>query len=1508
MNLQKDKIAIQILEYWFATEFLGQDSYEACTNALFNQHKVKAYKKKLSLKDKDKNTRKQITSFFEVKRGQSLYNVIKKECEDCEMGTWGNITIYIGKVRRELCIQTIAQYFETESSNRPEKSYDNIAVASFQLTPNGQYIDHTFSLSTVIWAISRLDQTSGSQLSDSLSESAYQDDISSIATVLERKVSTSDGLGEEAHTKKNRILMPVFSEESVTLDTITKLYLQIKHQYIYKFIPCKAGELDSVEEVYGVSVQFFKNEQARDKYDEDNYLGLRHDYYSNDLKMLKNWSESSEFSHAKGMCKDLINYINAPNDENNIWERQDLINVKNPEDLELWLHEVLSLRNASLGKWPSRYTPALMQQVAINLVTGKEMAGEFGPKGNMFSVNGPPGTGKTTLLKELVADNIIEKAKCLAQYHDPDEAFEKHKFSEGEKANGGYSKYVPYWYSIKDDRINDYSLLVTSSNNTAVENITKELPLESGILNNLTTNDKDSDLFKQQLGEVEELFRVEKSSKSELLYNRKENKEGRYKEIYFSGYARYLLDTTDAWGLVAAPLGKKSNIKSFYYNVLEPLCWDFYPDGKFKDRRIDLYANAQKDFLQQLQKVEKIQKELTSLSDIVLRAKQTEREGRTKCLDCINSVTAAKQRLEHLAMAKTEYQNLIESRKQEINHALQKEHELNDACEVARKECAEYKQSVIEAQQKALSTTGTVGFFARIFNKRKCQDAENLAESYRQQAQEFQMKVGEAETQIVDLQAKVNAIHNQCKYTESLLKVKETELQNVIKQEAEINSEIQDCEAKRAGWNEKIQLIKKQCEQEIEKFRAKDDCYKGIILDSHFVADLLSSDEVVSTRAQVSNLWTTDYYNREREKLMYYALQLTREFILNSRCCRDNFVSLGQYWGLRVNEDKERVMFGKKDKEQMVGALYQTLFLLVPVISSTFASIGTLLRDIKNPGTIGTLIIDEAGQAQPQVAVGALYRSRRAVIVGDPKQVEPVVTDDLELLKKSYNEEVYRHYKDKTLSVQKCADILNPFGTYLSNGTDYSEWVGCPLLVHRRCISPMYDISNKISYGGIMKQQTKQPGDEKDEKFIYWNSRWMNIAGTENGRKDHFVKEQGEKVCEILDIAFKNSNFPDLYIISPFKSVVSGIRGYIKDYCYRNRNSEINKSSLKEDWLSDNIGTVHTFQGKEAEEVIFVLGCDGSKDAEGAVQWVNSNVVNVAVSRAKYRLYVLGDIRVWQRNLFVGEMKAIMDTFALKQIDSLQRSNLSEQEKLEEYPKAAKHIPSLSSFPVDEHINEEGDTEYSVEAEGFINNLDKAGFLETRLSSEQLQFFGFHDFDELDKLPDNIKRYIVFGIKLYYLLEPVYLSNTNLDASCCAILFCKALELQLNANFADGLKRRFPEYEIKVRNNKLKLKDAAIRDLMIGVIEYTLRQKSSELERLMKSLGENSFDVKWWNSFDKKLNLLTKKRNLCCHSQWFKWQDMRQLIHYEFEQDDDKDQRNPKIGGVFHESIVGKKL
>ena len=56
-----------------------------------------------------------------------------------------------------------------------------------------------------------------------------------------------------------------------------------------------------------------------------------------------------------------------------------------------------------LGLWPAAHNPCLMQQLAVNLA----IAPDAPP---LFSVNGPPGTGKTTLLKEIVASNVVQRA------------------------------------------------------------------------------------------------------------------------------------------------------------------------------------------------------------------------------------------------------------------------------------------------------------------------------------------------------------------------------------------------------------------------------------------------------------------------------------------------------------------------------------------------------------------------------------------------------------------------------------------------------------------------------------------------------------------------------------------------------------------------------------------------------------------------------------------------------------------------------------------------------------------------------------------------------------------------------------------------------------------------------------------------------------------------------------------------------------------------------------------
>lgn len=75
-------------------------------------------------------------------------------------------------------------------------------------------------------------------------------------------------------------------------------------------------------------------------------------------------------------------------------------------------------------------------------------------------------------------------------------------------------------------------------------------------------------------------------------------------------------------------------------------------------------------------------------------------------------------------------------------------------------------------------------------------------------------------------------------------------------------------------------------------------------------------------------------------------------------------------------------------------------------------------------------------------------------------------------------------------------------------------------------------------------------------------------------------------------------------------------------------------------WADECCGTVHKFQGKEAKEVIFLLGCD--KTENGAVQWVNTNIINVAATRAKFRFYVIGDYEVWSKSQIFKITKGII--------------------------------------------------------------------------------------------------------------------------------------------------------------------------------------------------------------------------------------------------------------------------
>jgi superfamily I DNA and/or RNA helicase len=77
-------------------------------------------------------------------------------------------------------------------------------------------------------------------------------------------------------------------------------------------------------------------------------------------------------------------------------------------------------------------------------------------------------------------------------------------------------------------------------------------------------------------------------------------------------------------------------------------------------------------------------------------------------------------------------------------------------------------------------------------------------------------------------------------------------------------------------------------------------------------------------------------------------------------------------------------------------------------------------------------------------------------------------------------------------------------------------------------------------------------------------------------------------------------------------------------------------------WCSTHIGTVHTFQGKESETVIFILGAD--QNNHGAMNWASSkpNLLNVALTRAKDRIYVIGDYQLWSRKKYFSALSQVL--------------------------------------------------------------------------------------------------------------------------------------------------------------------------------------------------------------------------------------------------------------------------
>jgi hypothetical protein len=788
--------------------------------------------------------------------------------------------------------------------------------------------------------------------------------------------------------------------------------------------------------------------------------------------------------------------------------------------------DTLMPRALPSSRWVSRQENemALMQQFAINQSLGLNEA--------LFSINGPPGTGKTTLLQDIIAQNITNRAAVLAQYDYSEQAFSGKRCIQ-------FSGNTAATISVLDKKLTGFEMLVVSSNNTAVENISKDFPLKSKVGTQYQDN---ACYLKAVAGKV-----FATHDKNQIIP----------------------IEQKDSpWGLISIALGNATNRNQFRDRVF------FAPEArdsrsqKIKEARIkageyltiwewrnqyegDSFVQAKEKFIEAQRNVNHYINDIEQLRGII--------QEKNKCVAHLLALKKRKDELEsqykiilaNMITLKTDLAEIVQNK-----YLLQTEIDLH----IAKKP----------------------NIFCRIFNTVSAKLYKKI---------------------LMDLEKEVLlALKSEESYVQSIVVA-----EKIIDDFAPIQSKML---FEKQYTQTQYEKLSKECSKKIAQL-------PGVVLPPESYEWINIED--IQKRA----VWQNTHLNHLRTTLFIASLNLHEAWlaeVLKSKQFSGNVSAISH-----LLENRKTVI----DAEALL--VWQSFFMWIPVISSTFASIGRQFNQMPAHG-IGWLLIDEAGQATPQSAVGAIWRAKNVVVVGDPLQIEPVVTIPNHLivaLAKQFLCAEYEKWLPHCTSVQILSDHANMIGAYYIDAGENTKWIGSPLRVHRRCADPMFSIANEIAYAGKMIQARGAQSDIKNE---IEPSGWYNITGEVTDKQ--YVQAQGEIMLSLLIALYQYENkLPDVYIITPFRRIKNQLQSLIQErvrwFSYLSEKNALPKQSDLNEWCQKNIGTIHTFQGKEAHTVFLVLGAD--KDHQGSANWASRtpNLLNVALTRAKERVYIIGDYSLW---------------------------------------------------------------------------------------------------------------------------------------------------------------------------------------------------------------------------------------------------------------------------------------
>lgn len=252
------------------------------------------------------------------------------------------------------------------------------------------------------------------------------------------------------------------------------------------------------------------------------------------------------------------------------------------------------------------------------------------------------------------------------------------------------------------------------------------------------------------------------------------------------------------------------------------------------------------------------------------------------------------------------------------------------------------------------------------------------------------------------------------------------------------------------------------------------------------------------------------------------------------------------------------------------------------------------------PALFDVVIIDEASQCDIASCFPILYRAKKAVIVGDDKQLP-----HLSFLEKAKEQSFLNQYNidDKyqlmwRFRTNSMFDLANYYST-------------TPVLLdeHFRSPRPVIEFSSKEFYGGRIKVMKMTPENYCPVELIVVPDGKVDIDITRNTiEAEAVIKKMRDIISEDEE---KNPDNPtSIGILSPFRGQVDLIK---KDVLQMFSLETIQKHSIE-------IGTAHTFQGDEKDIMLMSWAIADNSRSQSLTFLQKPNLFNVAITRARKKI------------------------------------------------------------------------------------------------------------------------------------------------------------------------------------------------------------------------------------------------------------------------------------------------